>query len=556
MNNPHDRELRRFHFSKARLLPLVLLAATLLAARPATAVVWSTLFTAQDVRDHLATEPGRRDALAFCRKMGVTKVYIETFRSGYQADEATLKAARDFFRQAGLEVSGCVTTVDVHKPASTNHLWVCYTNRASQERLEAIFRFTAALFDEIMIDDFFCTDCQCSECAAAKGSLSWDQYHEKLMLQVSRDRVLAPAHAVNPRAKVIIKFPQWYDRFQERGYVPDKEAALFDRIWVGTELRDPASDKWGNKQQYEGYFIYRWLTDVGGAKTGGGWFDPFGTTPTLYLDQPLTTILAGAPEVFLFHYGALASPDYHAQADALAPRRVQYEKLATFVSAWSGIATYKPVSSDPGEEAYVLDEIGMLGIPEAPTAHFPEGARAAIFTTQAVGDGEFVPKLVRLLAGGATAFISQPLAHRLNGDPRLPVPGPLDLDKDQYLKTVQVGSGRLIVFSDALPHLTHVDGQNRVEQLTPELRAALEDLRRRVSDFTVTTLDAPPRVAVYPLGGRVAVVNYTELPVACRLTGLAGMAHRLAQLYALDGAKLASDGATLRLPPHALIVVE
>jgi hypothetical protein len=63
-------------------------------------------------------------------------------------------------------------------------------------------------------------------------------------------------------------------------------------------------------------------------------------------------------------------------------------------------------------------------------------------------------------------------------------------------------------------------------------------------------------VAVYPLGGRVAVVNCTELPVACRLTGLAGMAHKLTQLFALDGAKLAPDGATLRLPPHAALVVE
>ena len=90
----------------------------------------------------------------------------------------------------------------------------------------------------------------------------------------------------------------------------------------------------------------------------------------------------------------------------------------------------------------------------------------------------------------------------------------------------------------------------------PSSATALEELRRKVSDFTVTSLDAPPRVAVYPLGGRVAVVNYTELPVACHLTGLAGMAHRLTQLYALDGAALAPDGATLRLPPHAALVVE
>jgi len=532
------------------------MAAILLPARPAGAVVWSTLFTAQDVRDHLSTEPGRQEALSFCRKMGITKVYIESFRDGYQAEETTLKAARDFFRQAGLTVSGCVTTTGIGKPSTGWPTAACYTHRQNQERLESIFRFTAALFDEIMIDDFFFTDCECSECAAAKGALSWQQYREKLMMQTSRERVIGPARAANPNVKVIIKFPQWYDRFQERGYVPDQEAAIFDRIWVGTELRDPASDKWGNKEQYEGYFIYRWLTDVGGSKTGGGWFDPFGTTPTLYLDQPLTTILAGAPEIFLFHYGALTSPEYQAQAEALAARRVQYEKLATLVSGWGGIATYKPNSSDPGEEAYILDEIGMLGIPEAPAAHFPEGARAAILTTQALGDAELVPKLLRLLAAGGTAFISQPLAHRLNGDPRLPTPAPLDLEKNQYLKTIEVGGGKLVVFSDVLPHLTHVDGQNRVEQLTPELRDALEELRRKVSDFTVTSLDAPPRVAIYPLGGHVAVVNYTELPVACRLTGLAGMAHKLTQLFALDGAKLASDGATLRLPPHAALVVE
>jgi hypothetical protein len=57
-------------------------------------------------------------------------------------------------------------------------------------------------------------------------------------------------------------------------------------------------------------------------------------------------------------------------------------------------------------------------------------------------------------------------------------------------------------------------------------------------------------------GGRVAVVNYTELPVACGITTIAGMAHRYVRVYGLDGATLASDGATLRLPPHGLLIVE
>ena len=536
--------------------PVVFLGAWLLMPPAVRAVEWSTLFTAQDVRDHLSTPQGRNEALAFCRKMGIAKVYVEAFRDGYQADAQTLQTARDFFRQAGLKVSGCVTTTGLGKPSTGWRDVVCFTNRQNQERLEAIFRFAAGIFDEIMIDDFFFTDCDCSECAAAKGAMSWREYRERRMLEVSRARVLVPAREVNPNVKIILKFPQWYDDFQNRGYVVDKEAALYDRIWVGTELRDPSSDQWGHKQQYEGFFIYRWLTDIGGAKTGGGWFDPYGTNPTLYLDQALTTVLAGAPETFLFHYGALTSSAYRAQAETFALHRQELESLSKFVADWAGIPAYKPASSDPGKEEYIFDQIGMLGIPLLPTARFPEKARAALFTSHALEDREFVAKLAAFLKGGGTALISEGLAHGLNGDPRLFVQGSLDLEEGRYLKSLKAEGGKLVVFSAALPRLTYVDAQNRIAQLTPEFRAALEELRKIVSEFTITSLDAPPRVAVFPLGGRVAVVNYTELPVSCRIVGLGGMVSRLRKVFAFSGASLASDGATLRLPPHAALIVE
>jgi hypothetical protein len=538
------------------LLPGFLFGALVLAPRPLPAVDWSTLFTAQDVRDHLSTEKGRAEALEFCRKMGISKVYVETFRDGYQADAGTLQTARDFFRQAELKVSGCVTTTRLGKVSTGWDVAVCYTNRKNREKLEAIFRFAAGLFDEIMIDDFFFTDCECSECAAAKGSMSWRQYREKLMLEMSRERVLGPARQVNPKVKIILKFPQWYDRFQDRGYLVDKEAALYDRIWVGTELREPSSDEWNHKQQYEGYFIYRWLSDIGGDKTGGGWFDPYGTNPTTYLDQALVTILAGAPETFLFHYGALISPEYKPQAEALAAHRKEYEDLSKLVSGWGGIPAYKPASSEPGNEQFIFDQIGMLAIPLAPTARFPEAARAALFTAHSLEDVEFVPKLLRFLNAGGTALVSEGLAHPLNADPRLPSPDSLDLPKGKYLRAVKEGNGRLVVFSDALPQLAYVDSQNRVAQPTAEQREALSELRKVVEEFTVTSPDAPPRVAVFLLGSRVAVVNFTELPVACRVVGLGGMVSRLRKVYATGGATLASDGATLRLPPHALLVVE
>jgi hypothetical protein len=554
----HSSPLARAYSRMRTFSLLSSLLALLILAGPCrlAATDWSTLFTAQDVRDHLSTTEGREQALAFCRRMGLSKVYVEAFRGPYQADAATLKAARDFFRQAGLKVSGCVTTTRFGKPTTGWEVGACYTNRANQEHLASIFRFTAELFDEIMIDDFFFTDCECSECSAARGSMSWPQYREKLMLQVSRDCVLGPARKANPNVKVILKYPQWYDNFHNRGYVVDKETELYDRIWVGTETRDYTNQRWGGKVQYEGYYIMRWLGEIGGPKTGGGWFDPYGTNPTIYLDQAYVSVLAGAPEIVLFHYGSLVSPQYQAQAETFAAHRSELESLAKLVGNFQGIASYKPPSSDPGDESYIFDQIGMLAIPLTPTARFPKGARAALFTEHALHDAGLVPELTEFLDAGGTALISSGLGRRLDADPRLPTKESLKLKEGEGLRTVKAGAGRLVIFSDDLPGLTYVDSQNKVRQPTPELNKALGELRQVVSGFTVTSLDAPPRIAVFPMGGRVVVVNFTELPVACAIKGLEGMARKYKTAFATQGASLDKDGTTLHLPAHGLLVVE
>lgn len=541
---------------RAVALVVTCLAALVILPAAARAVEWETLFTAQDVRDHLSTPQGRQQALDFCRRMGITKVYVEAFRDGYQADAQTLRTARDYFRNAGLKVSGCVTTTHLGKPSTGWNVAACYTNLPNRQHLASIFKFAAGIFNEIIIDDFFFTDCECSECAAAKGNQSWQQYRHKLMLEVSRQDVLGPAREVNPQVKIILKFPQWYDDFQNRGYSPAAETQLYDRIWVGTETRDPSSDQWGHKQQYEGFFIYRWLHDIGGSKTGGGWFDPYGTNPVLYLDQAYVTVLAGAPEVFLFHYGSLISPQYQPQAAALAKDRPLLDRLGKLVGDWRGIAAYKPVGSDPGHEEYIFDQIGMLGIPLAPTAHFPAKAHAALFTAHSLGDVDFVAELNQFLSAGGTAFVSQELAHRLNADPRLKPANQVELPKGELIHTFAEGSGKIIVFSDALPKLTYVDDHNRVAQPTEAERQALKEWRTAVSNFVVTSYDAPPRVAIFPMGSRAAVMNFTELPVALSLTPLGGMASRYHKVFATPGAFLDSHGSTIHLPPHGLMVVE
>ncbi|MBW8040822.1 MAG: hypothetical protein FVQ85_12575 [Planctomycetes bacterium] len=64
-----------------------------------------------------------------------------------------------------------------------------------QEELQKIFEYTASIFDEIMIDDFLFTDCECDQCQKARGDKTWADYRCSLMIKVGRQRILKPARA-------------------------------------------------------------------------------------------------------------------------------------------------------------------------------------------------------------------------------------------------------------------------------------------------------------------------------------------------------------------------
>jgi hypothetical protein len=129
---------------------------------------FSTLFTAHDVKNHLLKDEGIDRAIDWCQRTAVTKVFIESFRDGYQAERSTLQHAKERFLAAGFQVSGCVTPTQVGKKSTRWNIIACYTDLPTQDRIQAIFEFTASLFDEIMIDDFWFTDCACTECDAAR----------------------------------------------------------------------------------------------------------------------------------------------------------------------------------------------------------------------------------------------------------------------------------------------------------------------------------------------------------------------------------------------------
>lgn len=400
---------------------------------------FATLFTAQDMRDSLSNDAGMDKAIDWCHATGVTHVFLETFRDGYQAPRETMIAARDRFKAKGFLVSGCVTTTKVGKPSSASKDTLsCYTDSATQNRLKSIFEYTAGLFDEIMIDDFWFTDCKCPDCSAARlsktvkiGSASfpvsgdtWEDYRCELMVQLSRLNVLAASKAVNPKCKVIIKYPQWYDQFQDRGYEVVRETADFDRIWVGTETRDYTDKNWGGTPQYEAFFIMRWLGGIGGSKCGGGWFDWLGTTEQTYVEQARQTILGGARESFLFCYGGLQSQTgpkdvvaFRANVPELftVAREVNRRKL-------TGIAAYKPANSHPEKEARVFDFVGMLGLPLNPCHEFPSKAPAAFFSIHALMDPHFIDQLKTYIASRKPVLLTDGLAKRIESQIPLDAP--------------------------------------------------------------------------------------------------------------------------------------
>jgi hypothetical protein len=377
---------------------------------------FSTLFTAQNVHEYFSSDVGLHEAIDWCKRTAVTKVYIEEFRDGYTADRATLIEARDAFGAAGIETSGCITTTRVGKDSTGWKAVSCYTDPQTQQKLKSVFEYAAGLFDEIMIDDFWFTDCECPNCMAARtartvtlGSAhypvsgdTWEDYRCELLVQLSRHYILEAARKVNPKVKIIIKYPQWYDRFQERGYDVARESADFDRIWVGTETRDYTNKQWGGTVQFEGFFIMRWLGGLGGAKCGGGWFDPYGTSPSTYIEQARQTVLAGARESMLFCYGSLQRDTGPANIEALRANIPELLATAGEVARRlpAGIAAYKPASSHPGDEKVVFDFVGMLGLPLLPCHEFPVQAPAAFFSVHALKDPDFASKLQVFIKAG------------------------------------------------------------------------------------------------------------------------------------------------------------
>ncbi len=511
-----------------------------LARDNADVLTFSTLFTATEVRDRLAAEEGLRKAQDWCRATAVTRVYIETFRSGYSVDRQALLRAKESFEKAGFRVSGCVTTTELGRK-SVKGWFNCMTDPAARAKLEEVFRFSAELFGEIMIDDFFATDCECEDCVKAQGGRSWTRSRCDLMMEVSQESVLAPARQARPDVKITLKYPQWYDHFHQRGYDVARQPLVFDQIWVGTETRNPDSKQWGRKSQYEAYFAMRWLGRIGGAKCGGGWFDSHDTLPEVYLEQARQSVLGGAREIVLFSYGSLQDGGGAADVQALREELPQLFELARILRGRlpRGIAAPKPPNSKPspdhsvGEfwdtrpDEYIFDFIGLFGLPLLPDTQVRADAPAAFLSYHALSDPQLREKLEAMLKARTPVLMTDTLADKLTW-PTSAGPSPVTI--------LEVPS----------------DGWSLMD-LAPDRLAAIRG--RMLEPFGVQ-LEGPTRVGLYLFGKDVAVVeNFNEGSAKIRLA--LGSEH-LETLLSIQSARITtadSRGITIDMPAHSLIAV-
>ena len=78
----------------------------------------SVYITAHTVERLLSLESGRREAVSLMRANGITKVYIEVYRSGLVVSTDLLKMTSNYFKQNG------ILPTNLHKVALDIYRWV------------------------------------------------------------------------------------------------------------------------------------------------------------------------------------------------------------------------------------------------------------------------------------------------------------------------------------------------------------------------------------------------------------------------------------------------
>ncbi len=352
--------------------------------------------------DGLSLEQLRKDLAFHQAHVPLNKVYLETHRGLVDIPEERMREYKAVFEQAGLEVAGGITaTVMIGEKKPAIYDTFCFTDPAHRAEFLRIARYTASLFDEIILDDFFFNSCRCGLCIAAKGSKSWARFKLDQMEEFSRELV-AQVKEVNPACKMVIKYPNWYEAYQETGYDPGRQKDIFDGIYTGTESRNSSYNA-QHLQRYQSYSLPRLMENTAPGRNGGGWIDLGGSSGNLSvtLEQADLTLFAKSKELMLFNFEAMVDQP------ALAALGVELQRVDAILGKLGdpvGVSTYEPHDSD-GEDQ-LINYVGMLGIPLEPVPFFDDKAPVVFLTQNSAFDPEIVPKLERYVREGGIAILT------------------------------------------------------------------------------------------------------------------------------------------------------
>lgn len=356
----------------------------------------------------IAEHPEFEEKFTFLEKhLHLDKVYLETYRGQHLIEKEKILKIKEFFINKGIKVSGGITT---DLSSGWEFQSFCYTNSDQMEQLKEIVQYTAELFDEIILDDFYFTNCKCTSCIQAKADRSWSQFRTERLKQVSEEIVIKTAKQINPKIKLIIKYPNWYDDYQSTGYNLQDGPKLFDAIYTGTETRDPRYTQ-QTLQRYLSYFLVRYLENVKPGGNDGGWFDTFDCMYNLgsYAEQGYLTLFAKAKEVTLFCLGALYRDSIFVPLAGYV-----FEQVDQFLGELGnpiGIPCYKPYHSSG--ENYLHSYLGMLGLPLEPYPEFPTDSRLVILTESAAKDRLILERIKKQLSNGKNIVITSGLLKAL-----------------------------------------------------------------------------------------------------------------------------------------------
>jgi len=368
-------------------------------------------------------------------QVDLDKIYLETHRDAFTVPEKTLLKVKKFFMSKGLEVGGGITFT---RSEPTDFETYSYARENERQQVRQISEFTAKHFDDFILDDFFFIDLKNDDEIAAKGSKSWTEYRLRLMADAGRELVVNPAKNVNPKVKVIIKYPNWYDHFHGLGFNLEEEPVYFDGLWTGTETRDPGSAQ--HLQNYLSYNIVRYFDNIAPGKNGGGWVDAGGIHMSMdrYAEQLHLTMLSKTPEIILWNYMQLVEvkitprmrapwqsaggnsfcydemvAPFTCQGKTITPTTMarfahvtlhQTDVLMGKLGNPMGLASYKPYHSS-GED-FLQNYLGMIGLPMDMYPQWQDGRQQILLTQQAAKDQNIVEKIKGQLKGGGDVIIT------------------------------------------------------------------------------------------------------------------------------------------------------